>query len=107
MLGVVIAFVETARFPVYIVLFLMLAVADPKEAHVECLGTFLLESIMRESDRSSVVRLDWGAFLGLFMTQILQTCPNRNTIRSYALVPSGSFGPSPTRVLSHGLQVRE
>ena len=68
MLGVVIALVETARFPVYIVLFLVLAVADPKEAHVECLGTFLLESIMRESDRSSIIRLDWGSLLGLFVS---------------------------------------
>ena len=68
MLGVVIALVETARFSVYIVLFLVLVVADPKEAHVECLGTFLLESIMRECDRSSVIRLDWGAVLGLFVS---------------------------------------
>ena len=68
MLGVVIALVETARFPVYIVLFLILAVADPKETHVECLGAFLLESIMRESDRSSIIRLDGGAVLGLFVS---------------------------------------
>ena len=47
MLGIVIALVETAGFPVYIVLFLLLAVADPKEAHAECLGTFLLESIVQ------------------------------------------------------------
>ena len=68
MLGVVIALVETARFPVYIVLFLILAVADPKETHVKGLGAFLLESIMRESDRSSIIRLDGGAVLGLFVS---------------------------------------
>ena len=68
MLGVVIALVETARFPVYIVLFLILAVANPKETHVECLGALLLESVMRESNRSSVIRLDWGAVLGLFVS---------------------------------------
>ena len=67
MLGVVIALVETARFSVYIVLFLILAVADPKETHVECLKTFLLESIMRETDRSSIIRLNWGVILGLFV----------------------------------------
>ena len=50
MLGVVIALVETARFSVYIVLFLLLAVAYPKEAHVECLGTFLLERVVREAE---------------------------------------------------------
>ena len=69
----VVALVVTSRFPVYTVLFLLLAVADPKEAHVECLGTLLFESIMRESDRGSVISLDRSTFLRLFVTEVFQT----------------------------------
>ena len=77
MFRVVVALVVTSRFPVYIVLFLLLAVANPKEANVECLGTLLLESIMGESDRSSVISLDWSTFLRLFVTEVFQTIANR------------------------------
>ena len=77
---VVVALVVTSRFPVYIVLFLLLAVADPKESHVECLGTLLLESIMRESDRSSIMSLDWSTFFRFLVTEIFQTIANRNPI---------------------------
>ena len=77
MFRVVVALVVTSRFPVNIVLFLLLAVANPKEAHVKCLGTLLFESIMRESDRGSVISLDWSTFFWLFVTKVFQTVANR------------------------------
>ena len=91
MFRVVIALVETARFPIYIVLFLFLAVANPKESHVECLGTLLLESIMRESDRCSIVSLDWSPFSRLWVAEVLQTIANRNTFLTIK-VQSTRFG---------------
>ena len=80
MFRVVVALVVTSGFPVYVVLFLLLAVADPKEAHIECLGTLLLESVMRESDRCSVISLDWSTLFRLFVTKVFQTIANRNPI---------------------------
>ena len=78
MFRVVVALVIPSRFPVGIVLSLLLAVTYPKEAHVECFGTFLLESVVREADGSSVVSLDWSTGFRLLMAKGLQTVSNGN-----------------------------
>ena len=57
-LGVVVTLVAFAGAPVNVVLFLVLAVADPEETYVKSFGTFLLESVVGKTNGCCVVALD-------------------------------------------------
>lgn len=58
MFGVIVTLVALAGAPVNVVLFLVLAVADPEETHVKIFGMFLLESVVGKTDGCGVVTLD-------------------------------------------------
>jgi hypothetical protein len=56
---------ETAFFPTNYKLALADTVANPVKAHVNGLGSFLLDSVVGDAGGSAVVSLDWGGGLGV------------------------------------------
>ena len=77
MLGIVIGLVALAGFPINVVLFLFLAVADPEKAHVKGLGALLLDSVVGQAGSSAVVGLDRGR--RLFVAEVFQTGTDGDT----------------------------
>ena len=57
--------VVTAFFPTDYKLALADTVADPVKAHVNGLGSFLLDSVVGDAGGGAVVGLDWGGGLGV------------------------------------------
>ena len=61
--GEVISVIEAAFSPKYMELALADAVADPVKTHVNCLGPFLLDSVIGDASSSAIVSLDGCGWL--------------------------------------------
>ena len=62
-LGVVIASIYGAWFPIYMELVLLDSILDPMESHVHCLGHFLFDAFVGYADCCGIVYLYWGGRL--------------------------------------------
>ena len=73
MFGEVVSFVGTALAPKDMELFLMHTIVDPIKVHVDCLGSFLFDSVIGDTSSSTIVSLNrhWR----LWMPQLLK-CAN-------------------------------
>jgi hypothetical protein len=65
MLGEVVSEVVCTFLPAYFELFLCIAVSDPVEVHVDCLGSFLLDSIVGNALCAFVIGYHDGGRLGV------------------------------------------